>query len=192
MHGETHSNPTCRTEQHVNKKILEAFPIDFNTANPTVWHQRKYGWHNDPSLIFLFLGSSPDPPSDQKWLVLDEKTRWWLSDYQARGFKMVVHKPTGDVTLSLHVYIVLFLCWSSFHSQRRTILNFPTRHGVPRGSDRRAGARPAGQRWRKWSHHHLLLIGRTEKAIKRQPITQKWSEGRLEGRTLWALGDMGP
>ena len=62
---------------------------------------------------------------------------------------MVVHKPTGDVTLSLHVYIVLFLCWSSFHSQRRTILNFPTRHGVPRGSDRRAGARPAGQRWRK-------------------------------------------
>lgn len=70
-----------------------------------------------------------------------------------------------------------------------TLLNLPTRHGVPRGSNRGTGARPVGQRWRKWSHHHLLLIGQTEEArlkeatdhteVKRREAVGGWVGGPL-------------
>lgn len=57
--------------------------------------------------------------------------------------------------------------------------NTLARHGVPGGSDRRVGARPAGQRWWQRSHHHLLLMGWTEDdARKRQPSKQKQRGGK--------------
>lgn len=62
------------------------------------------------------------------------------------------------------------------------------RHGVPRGFNGRIGAGPVGQRWRKWSHHYLLLIGQTEKteSVREGASHAEVSERRRWG--LWALG----
>lgn len=70
-----------------------------------------------------------------------------------------------------------------------TLLNSPTRHGVPRGSNRRTGARPVGQRWRKWSHHHLLLIGQIEEARVKEATDHAEVKRR---EAVGGLGDMGP
>lgn len=56
------------------------------------------------------------------------------------------------------------------------------RYGVPRGSDGRVGARPAGQRWWQRSHHHLLLMGRSQGDVQKwQPSKQKRRGGRDGG-----------
>lgn len=119
-----------------------------DVKHPLIWHHAVY----DATIQAALLRD--------KHFILNYRTPWFL--FLAKNFLFIVILLLSCSNATLDKSL-LFMIPSSSSSVSYYIvgekLNLPPRYGVPGGSNGRVGARPFGSRWRKWGHHHILLIG---------------------------------
>lgn len=119
-----------------------------DVKHPLIWHHAVY----DATIQAALLRD--------KHFILNYRTPWFL--FLAKNFLFIVILLLSCSNATLDKSL-LFMIPSSSSSVSYSIvgekLNLPPRYGVPGGSNGRVGARPFGSRWRKWGHHHILLIG---------------------------------